>query len=381
MTSAERQEHGELHVAVRLANRVGAVVEHVHVDAGRQFQLELRHQRLDRVGDGDGVGARLPLDAERDGALLAVLGVEPRGGALVLDAVDDVAQLAQPHRRAVAVGDDHVLVLVGGHQLTGGLQREGLVRSDDRAGRHVDVPVAQRRFDFVDADLPRRERVRIELRVHGVFLAAEHLHLRDAADHRDALGDARLGVLVERPRRNRGRGDDEIENRLIGRVHLREGRRRRHALRQQARRLRDRALHVDGGAVEAAVQVELERDLRRAERVDRGHRLEAGDHRELVLERRRDRRAHRLGTGAGQLRRDQQRREVDVGQVADRQRAIRDQAEQRDRRHQQAGGDRPLDESFRNVQDRASGISDFRFQIRKTSSFELQTSNFTLLTS
>ena len=223
------------------------------------------------------------------------------------------------------------------------------MRADDVAGRHVDVPVAQRRLDLVDADLARRQRVRIELRVHGVLLAAEHLHLRDAADLRDALRDARLRVLVERPRRQRRRRDDEVENRLIGRVDLRERRRRRHALRQQAARLRDRALHVHRRAVEAAVQLELERDLRRAERVDRRHRLEAGDRRELILERRRDRRAHRLRARAGQLRRDEQRREVDVRQVADRQRPVRDRAEQRDRRHEQAGRDRPLDESFRDI--------------------------------
>ena len=70
MTSAERQRHGELHVAVRLANRVRAVVEHVHVDARRQLGAELRQQRLDGVGDRDRVGARLALDAERDRALL-----------------------------------------------------------------------------------------------------------------------------------------------------------------------------------------------------------------------------------------------------------------------------------------------------------------------
>ena len=213
----------------------------------------------------------------------------------------------------------------------------------------VDVPVPERVLDFVDADLAGGERVRIHLHVHGVLLRAEHLHLRDAADLRDPLRDARFGVLVQRPRRERRRGDDEIEDRLIGGVDLGEGRRRRHALRQQARGLGDGGLHVDGGAVEAAVQIELQRDLRRAERVDRGHRLEAGDGRELVLERRGDRRRHGFRVGAGQLRRDQQRREVDVGQVAHRQRPVGDRAEERDRRHQQAGGDRPLDESFRDI--------------------------------
>jgi hypothetical protein len=267
------------------------------------------------------------------------------------DAVHDVAEFRQPDRRAVAVGDDHVAVFGRVHQLSGRLERERLVRSDDGAGRRVDVPGAQRGLDLVDADLPRRERVRIELRMDGVFLAAEHLHLRDAADHRDALSDARFRVLVQRPGRHRRRRDDEVEHRLVGRVDLGEGRRRRHALGEQTRGLRDRRLHVHGGAVEAAIQVELERDLGGPERVDGRHRLEAGDHRELILERCRHRRAHRFRTGTRQGRRHEERGEVDVWQVADRQRAVRHQTEQGNRRHQQAGRDRPLDEAFRDIHD------------------------------
>src|ERR1044071_9366473 len=49
-------------------------------------------------------------------------------------------------RRAVGMGDDRVLALVGRHQRAGRLQRAGLVRPDDRAGRGVDVPRAQRRL-------------------------------------------------------------------------------------------------------------------------------------------------------------------------------------------------------------------------------------------
>jgi hypothetical protein len=257
------------------------------VHAGRQFELELWQQCLHGVGDRDGVRARLTLNAQRDGALFAPVCVEPRRRPLILDAVHDRAKLAEPDRCAVAVRHHHVLVLIGVHQLAGRLQREGLVRSDDRAGRRVDVPGAERRLDFVDADLPRRERVRIQLRMDGVLLAAQHLDLRDAADHRDTLRDARFGVLVERPRRHGGGRDDKIENGLVGGIHFGEGGRRWHALRQQARRLGDCRLHVHGGAVETPVQVELERDLRGAERVHRRHRLEPRDHRELVLERRR----------------------------------------------------------------------------------------------
>src|SRR5207244_10577589 len=106
---------------------------------------------------------RLALDAERDRALALALRVEPRGGTLILHAVDDVAEIGQPNRRAVPVRDDHVPVFARVHQLTGGLQRERLVGADDAAGRRVHVPRAQRVLDFVDPDLPRGELVRIEL--------------------------------------------------------------------------------------------------------------------------------------------------------------------------------------------------------------------------
>ena len=42
------------------------------MDAGRQLRLELRQQVLHRVGDGNGVGARLALDAERDRRFLVL---------------------------------------------------------------------------------------------------------------------------------------------------------------------------------------------------------------------------------------------------------------------------------------------------------------------
>ena len=109
--------------------------------------------------------------AEHDRALTVLTRVEPGGGLVVLDAVDDLAQLFQPHRRAVAVGDDHGPECGRAHQLAGGLQREGALRTDDGAGGQVDVPVAQRGFDFVDADLARGQGVRIHLHVHGVLLA------------------------------------------------------------------------------------------------------------------------------------------------------------------------------------------------------------------
>ena len=180
---AKRQQHGELDVFIRFANCLRAVVQHVHVDRSRDFVAESLDQIPHRIDDVDGVGAGLPLDAENDGALRLLRRVEPGCGLIVLNAVDHVAQFFQAHRRPVAIGHDQRPVLRGGHQLPGGLQRESALRPDDGACRQIDVPVLESRLDFIDADLPRSEQVRIHLHVHGVFLRAQYLHLRHAAHH------------------------------------------------------------------------------------------------------------------------------------------------------------------------------------------------------
>ena len=346
---AQREHHGELDVLVGFANGVGAVVEDIQVDRRRQLGAEGGQQALDAVGDLNGVGAGLALDGQDDGAAAVLVLVVPGGGLIVFDAVDYLAEFLQAHGRALAVGHHHRPVLRRGHQLPAGLQGEGPLRPDNGAGGEVDVPGLEGGLDFVDADLPRRQRVRIHLRVNGVFLRAQHLHLGHAGNHGNALGDARFGVFVQRPERQRGRGEGEIEDGLIGGVDLGEGGRRGHALGQHARSLGDGRLHVHGGAVELAAQVEFQRDLGIAERVRRRHGAQPGDHRELIFERRGHRRGHGFGAGAGKARRHQQGGQVHVGQVAHGQGAIRHGAEQRDGGHQQAGGDGSLDEGFGDV--------------------------------
>ncbi len=173
----------------------------VHLHRCRNLRLERGQQAFHGVGHRDRVGPGLALDAENDRALGSVLGVEPGRGLVVLDAVDHVAKLVQSHRRAIAVRDNQGPVLRRAHQLTGGLQSEGALGSDDAAGRQVDVPARKRGLDFIDTDLPRGKQVRIHLHVNRVLLRAEHLHLGDPADHRNALCDARFCVLVQSPQR------------------------------------------------------------------------------------------------------------------------------------------------------------------------------------
>ena len=89
--------------------------------------------------------------------------------------------------------------------------------------------------------------------------------------------------------------------------------------------------------------------LRAARRARRGHLVDAGDGRELPLERAGDGGGHRAGIAARQPGADIQRREIDIRQIADRQRAISDDAQAGDAEHQQARRNRTTDEQLGNV--------------------------------
>ena len=69
--------------------------------------------------DLDDVGPGLALDVEDD----ARRAVGPRGEVHVLRAVHGLGDVAEPHRRAVHVGDDDALVLGGGLELVVGVDR------------------------------------------------------------------------------------------------------------------------------------------------------------------------------------------------------------------------------------------------------------------
>ncbi len=80
----------------------------------------------------------------------------------------------------------------------------------------------------------------------------------------------------------------------------------------------------------------------------RGHLRDAGDLRELPLERLRHRGGHGLRAGAGQRGGDLDGREVDLRQRRDRQLRIGDEADEQDAGHQQRGADGIANERRRN---------------------------------
>src|SRR5581483_448459 len=101
----------------------------VELDRGRQLLPEGRQQIANGIDDRDRVRAGLPLDRERDDLLSVVACCEPA----VLDAINHVAEIAQRDRRAVAISDDQLAILVGICQLSVRLNRQVLMNAVERA--------------------------------------------------------------------------------------------------------------------------------------------------------------------------------------------------------------------------------------------------------
>ena len=107
---------------------------------GRQHRLQVGQDRADALDGLDDVRAGLAADVEQHRGLA----VRPRGELVVLDAVDDLRDIGQPHRRAVLVADDRRAVLRGVGQLIVGADGEALGRAVEDALRRVDVGLRQR---------------------------------------------------------------------------------------------------------------------------------------------------------------------------------------------------------------------------------------------
>ncbi len=103
------QHQLKLHVVHRRLNAGRHIGQRGHVDGGGQVRFQLRQNLVDRVDDGDGIGARLALNVENHCRRL----VHPGGQLGVLHAVVHIGHVLHEYRRAVAIGHHHVLILVG----------------------------------------------------------------------------------------------------------------------------------------------------------------------------------------------------------------------------------------------------------------------------
>ena len=226
---------------------------------------------------------------------------------------------------------------------------EQLVVGVDGIGAGVAVDIALRAVDGRDRDrgahvLHRQalgdELGRIDLDAdRGLLLAADD-DLGDAGDLADLLRELGVDGVADGGQRQRVRCRRQQHDRRVRRVDLAIGRRRGQVFRQLSAGGVDRGLHVVGGGVDRAVEVELDRDRGGAEITRRRHLGDAGNLRELALQRLRHRRGHGFRAAARQRGRHLDGREVDLRQRRHRQQRVGDEADEQNAGHHQRGADR-----------------------------------------
>ncbi len=166
------------------------------------------------------------------------------------------------------------------------------------------LPRVDRRRSPRRSPMPARaERLRVELDAHGVLLRAEDLHLGHAAARSRCAGRgtsrrtrraSTAAAVGECSARNRIGVSDGFDLAVATAACMSCGRLPRPSARSRPARPAPRR-RCRGRATNCSVM------LRRAQAAGRGHRVDAGDRRELLLERRGHRRGHRLGARAGQV--------------------------------------------------------------------------------
>ena len=272
---------------------VRSVSTWMSMPAGIQ-RCRLGMQRLHLVDRVEDVGVGLLADDQQHRRLV----VEHGGRARVARAVLDAGDARQAHDVAVARLQYDGAVVLGGAQLRVGVDGDRLLVAVDGADRRHGVGLGDGAAHLLHAEAHGGEQRRVDAHANGRLLGAADLHLRDARHLRDALGDDGVGGVVDGARRQALRRHGEDEHRRRRRIVLAECRHVRKVAGQIGGGGVQRRLHVAGGAVDVARQVELHRDAGRALRAHRGQLGDAGDLAQPLLDRRGDGRRHGLRIGA-----------------------------------------------------------------------------------
>ncbi len=178
----------ELDIVHRGLDAGGHVGEGADANRRGEIRFQLGKNLLDAANDGDGVGAGLALDVEDDGRRL----VHPRGLLGVLDAIHDSGDVMHEHRSAVAVGDDHVVVLAGLGELIVGVDLVILAGAVEIAFGGVDAGADERGTQVLHVEAVGRQLDRVCLDADRRFLAAADTHQADAGDLGDLGREARV---------------------------------------------------------------------------------------------------------------------------------------------------------------------------------------------
>ena len=273
---------------------------------------------------------------------------------------EHLAHVGQPHRGAVTIGDHQRRVIGGLDRLVVGVDLKPALALVDGALGTIGIGRGERRAHVFEPDAVFEHGVRVELDAHRRQRRAANNDLADAADLGELLLKDVAGGVVHLTLRQRLRRHRQNQNWRVGGVHFAIGGIGAQARRQVGARGDNRGLHVARGAVDVAVEIELQRDAGLADAALRSHLGDVGDLAEMALQWFGDAGGHGLGTCARKLRTDRNGGEVDLRQRRHRQFGKSEHTRECDAKCQQRGRHRPVDEWRGNVHSAgAPGASGF----------------------
>ncbi len=324
---------------------LGAVLQHRDLHRGRQHAFELRQGVDDPVHGLDDIRPRLAEHHHVQPLLVTGPGLDVG----VLGAVDDLGDILQLHRCAVAIGHDQLRVVGGMEQLVVGRQGRHAVVAIQRTLGQVEAGLLDGQAQVGEGQADGGEFFRLRLDADRRALLAGDVDQADTIDLAQLPGQQGFGVVAQFVGRHLFGTDGENQHRAVGRVDLAPGRRAGHVLRQPGGGGVDRGLDFLGGGVDVLVEGELQDQVGRAQGAAGGHLGHAGNGAELHFKRGGDRGRHGFRAGAGQLRGDLDGRKVGFRQRRDRQLRKRHDAEQHQGEGQQQGGDGAFDAPAKNA--------------------------------
>jgi hypothetical protein len=191
------QQQRELDVLHRGANRLGAILNDRDIDSGRNVFGQPRQLGLDLVDRFNDVGAGLFEHGEHDAGLAVLVGRERS----VRGARDRLADVANPDRAAIAVGEDGIVKRRWvGNLIIGS---DGEARSFSIDGTFCrDRGRTDKRFAHFLQRLPAGGKLRgVHLDAYRGMLLAEDDDLGDTMHLGNLLGHEIIGVVVDRDER------------------------------------------------------------------------------------------------------------------------------------------------------------------------------------
>ncbi len=148
---------------------------------------------LHRARHLERVGGRLLDHAQPDRRIA----VDAHHLALVERAEARAAHVAQPHRVAAALADDHVVELADVAQVGLGEHRELALRRLDAPGRDLDVLAPQRVLHVLHRERVGRQPLAVDPQAHRVLALAADDHRGDPGQRLQSVGDVAVDVIRE----------------------------------------------------------------------------------------------------------------------------------------------------------------------------------------